>query len=111
MHRPAGNRDWANPLGDEDARLDRRPRRRHRRPAAVLEAALVCEVGVHLDEHLRLQLRQVRDPAGHSARRVLLGQAIRRRDVREQVGTRLAAGGVVRVLRQVVLLPPRVGAL
>src|SRR4051812_43737999 len=37
-----------HPLGDEDAGLDRAPRRDYRRPAAVLEATLASQLGADL---------------------------------------------------------------
>ena len=89
----------------ERARVDRRP-------AAVLEPDLPRELGVHLAEHLGLQLGEVRDGARHPAGGVVLGQPVGRDDVRIDLGARLVGDRVVRILGAVVvLLAARVRAL
>ena len=75
-------------------RLDRGARRVDRRPAAVLEPRLLRELGRHLAEHRRLQLGEVRHRARHAARGVVLGQPVRRHDVRKELDARLAGTGL-----------------
>ena len=66
---------------------------------------------MHLDEHSRLQLREVRREARHPAGRVVFGEAIRREDVRVLIRAGLVRDRVVRVLVDLAELPRRIGAL
>ena len=102
-----------HPLGDEDARLDRRARGVDRRPAAVLEPDFARELR---DAPRRTSPAAARRGSGterrHAAGRVVLGQPVRRDDVRIDLGARLAGDRVVRILGEIlVLLPARVRAL
>ena len=83
------------------------------RPAQVLQPALGGQLRGDLDEHLRLQLGQVRQRAAHPAGRVVLGQPVRREHVREDLGScSLAAGsGCSRLSGARVHLAGRVGLL
>src|SRR5918912_46541 len=56
-------------VGDQHARLDSRALSDDRRPSAVLEVALLGELGADLTEHLGLELREVRHRSRHAARR------------------------------------------
>ena len=72
---------------DQRARFDRAAQSDDANLIAVFDAELRREFRRHLDEHRRLQLREVRQEAAHAAGGVMLGEAISREDERE---TRIA---------------------
>ena len=85
-------RSGREPVGDQHLGLDRRAGGDDVRPAQVLQPALGGQLRRDLDEHLRLQFRQVRQLPAHAAGGVVLGEPAGGEDVREDLGVPLAAG-------------------
>ena len=100
-----------HPLGDHHAGLDRAAGGDDRRPAHVRQAALGRQLGGDLAEEGGLQLGQVGQEPRHPAGRVVLGQPVGGRGVREHVRARLVAAGLEPVLRVGDDLPGRVALL
>ena len=80
-------------------RLDGRAGRDDGGPPVGLEAALGGQLRGDLAEHLRLQLREVRQPAAHPAGGVVLGQPVGGEHVRVHVRARVAGARRAEVVR------------
>src|SRR5207249_733799 len=99
------------PLRYENPRFDGRAGCDDRRPAAVLEAPLGSQLRADLTEHLGLQLRQVRNRAAHTARRMVLGESIRRHHEGKRVRAHIVAAGLGRIGWMTELLARGIGPL
>ncbi len=98
MHRVAADYQGGHPLGDQYPRLDRGTGRDDGGPPVGLEAAFGGQLRGDLTEHLRLQFRQIGQPAAHAAGGVMLGESIRGEHVRVYVGAGITCTGRTQIV-------------
>ena len=98
MHGVAVHVERLETLRHKYSRFDRGTRRDEGCPLTVLHTHLFGELRRDLREHLRLKLGEVRKPAAHAARRVVLGEAVRREHVWVHLLQRLTVTGRGEVL-------------